>query len=471
MRGIPRNSAGLGLSGPLRSVILGVIIGRMAAPGSERATRRWLEQRSGLGELLEVDFAALAENALYRASDALMKHRSAIEDALFSRTREVFGLDTTVTLYDLTNTYFEGDAESNPKAQRGHSKEKRTDCPLVTLALVLDGSGFVRKSECFNGNVAEVTTLETMLHQLEAPSGALVVMDRGIASEENLAWLREKQYRYLVVSREQNRQFDPEAAITFESAGGDAIQVQRVCDEDGQEVRLYCYSEARAEKENAMTHRQVERFEAGLNKIAEGLSKPRGEKNLPKLQERIGRLKERSRGIGAQYEITLTPDPTGQKAVALRFEKQFKDGSRHTHPGVYALRSNETTWDAERLWRTYTMLTDLEAVFRSLKSELGLRPVFHHKENRVDGHLFITVLAYQFVQIIRRTLREKGIAGCWNSLREVLGSQCRITASFQRTDGRTLHVRKATRPEAEALAIYRALSLNPMPGGVQKTIV
>ena len=462
---------GLGLSGPLRSVILGVIIGRMAVPGSERATRRWLEQRSGLGELLEVDFAALGENALYRASDALMKHRATLEDALFSRTREVFGLETTVTLYDLTNTYFEGEAGSNPKAQRGHSKEKRTDCPLVTLALVLDGSGFVRKSECFDGNVAEVTTLETMLQQLEAPPGALVVMDRGIASEENLAWLRERHYRYLVVSREHERQFDPEASIPFESAGGDAIQVQRVCDEDGKEVRLYCYSEARAEKENAMTQRQVERFEAGLQKIAEGLAKPRGEKNLLKLQERIGRLKERSRGIGAQYEITLTPDPTGQKAVALQFEKQFKDGSRYTHPGVYALRSNETTWDAERLWRTYTMLTDLEAVFRSLKSELGLRPVFHHQENRVDGHLFITVLAYQFVQIIRRTLREKGIIGSWNSLREALESQCRVTASFQRADGRVLHIRKATRPEAEALAIYRALNLNPMPGGVQKTIV
>jgi transposase len=253
-----------------------------------------------------------------------------------------------------------------------------------------------------------------------------------------------------VVSREQARQFDPEAAVTFESAGGDAIQVQRVGDEDGKEVRLYGYSEARAEKENAMTQRQVERFEAGLNQIAEGLSKPRGEKNLQKLQERIGRLKERSRGIGAQYEITLTPDPSGRKAIALQFEKRFKDGSRYTHPSVYVLRSNETTWDAERLWRTYTQLTDLEAVFRSLKSELGLRPVFHHQENRVDGHWFITVLAYQFVQIIRRTLREKGITGSWNSLREVLGSQCRITASFQRTDGRALHVRKATRPEAEA---------------------
>jgi len=175
---------GLGLSGPLRSVILGVIIGRMGHPGSERATRRWLEQRSGLGELLEVDFEALGENALYRAADALMKHRSAIEDALFSQVSDLFGLQTTVTLYDLTNTYFEGAAGANPKAHQGHSKEKRTDCPLVTLGLVLDGSGFVRRSECFDGNVAEGTTLAGMLWSLGAP--------RALWSSWTAAWPRKR---------------------------------------------------------------------------------------------------------------------------------------------------------------------------------------------------------------------------------------------------------------------------------------
>jgi transposase len=462
---------GVGLSGPLRSVILGVIIGRLAHPGSERATRRWLERRSGLGELLEVDFEAMAENALYRASDALMKHRSAIEAALFGRVSDLFGLETTVTLYDLTNTYFEGEAAVNPKARHGPSKEKRTDCPLVALGLVLDSSGFVRRSEYFDGNVAEGTTLAGMLQRLGAPAGALVVMDRGLAAEENLAWLQAQGYRYLVVSRERERQFDPQAAIAIETASGDPIQLQLVRDEAGQEVRLYCYSPARAEKENAITRRFAERFETGLQKIADGLLKPRGEKRLAQLNERLGRLKEKCRGAGQHYAIELVPDPTGQKATALRFEKQPIEGSRLTHPGVYCLRSNDTTWDAEKMWRTFTMLTDLEAVFRSLKSELGLRPVFHHQENRVDGHLFITVLAYQFVQIIRRQLKEQGIADRWDTLREVLGSQCRVTATFKRADGRILHVRKATRPEPEALAIYRALNLNPAPGGIVKMIV
>ena len=461
---------GLGLSGPLRSLIQGVVIGRMAYPASERATRRWLEQRSGLGELLAVDFEAMAENALYRASDALMKHRAAIEDALFQRVNDLFGLETTVTLYDLTNTYFEGEAAVNPKAHNGPSKEKRTDCPLVTLGLVLDGSGFVRRSECFDGNVSEGKTLEGMLRSLGAPSGALVVMDRGLAAEENLAWLRAEGYRYLVVSRERERQFDPQAAITIETAKGEPIQLQRVHDEAGGEVRLYCYSAGRAEKESAITRRFAERFEAGLQKMAEGLGKPRGEKRLAKLNERLGRLKEQCRGAGQHYAIELVPDADGKKATALHFEKQPIEGSRLTHPGVYCLRSNKTTWDAEKLWRTFTMLTDLEAVFRSLKSELGLRPVFHHRENRVDGHLFITVLAYQFVQIIRRQLKERGITDRWGTLREIMGSQCRITATFKRADGRTLHVRKPTRAEPEALAIYQALNIDPAPGGIVKML-
>jgi transposase len=462
---------GFGVSGPVRAAILGSIIGRMAQPASERATRRWLDQRSGLGELLDVDFEALAENALYRASDALIRHRSAIEDALFGRVRDLFGLETTVTLYDLTNTYFEGEAVGNAKAHQGHSKEKRTDCPLVTLGLVLDGSGFVRRSECFEGNVVEGTTLAGMLRSLGTPPGALIVMDRGLAAEDNLVWLREQGYRYLVVSRERARQFDPAVALAIESAGGEPIQLQVVRDDNGQEVRVYCYSESRAEKETALEHRFAKRFEAGLRKIAEGLSKPRSEKRITKLSERIGRLKEKGHGVGQHYTIELIPDATGQKATALHFEPQPLAGSRLTHPGVYCLRSNETSWDAERLWRTYTMLTDLEAVFRSLKSELGLRPVFHHQENRVDGHLFITVLAYQLVQIVRRHLHDRGIPGRWSTLREMLASQCRVTATFKRADGRTLHVRKATRAEPEALAIYQALNLNPAPGGIVKMIV
>jgi transposase len=461
----------LGLSSPIRAAILGVIIGRMAAPGSELATHRWLGQQSSLGELLDIDFGRMPLMTLYRASDALMKHRDLIERTLFNRVHDLLGFETTVTLYDLTNTYFEGTAEANPKANHGRSKQKRSDCPLVTLGLVLDGSGFVRRSETFEGNVSEGKTLERMLNGLGAPTGALVVMDAGIATEANLIWLSEHGYRYLVVSRERARQFEAETAVPIETAAGATVHLQRVDDPNHQEVRLYCYSEQREAKEQSINRRFCERFEAGLKHIADGLSKPRTEKRLDKLNERIGRLKEKSKGIGQHYAIELLPDASGKQAVELRWTKQPQAGTRLTHPGVYCLRSNQTDWDSERLWRTYTMLTDLEAVFRSFKSELGLRPVYHSKEVRVDGHLFITVLAYQFVQIIRRQLQEHGIQGRWSSLREILSVQQRVTASFQRADGGALHIRKATRPETELASIYQALNLDPLPGGVQKTYV
>ena len=461
----------LGLSGPQRALIVGAVVGRMAAPGSERATHRWLGERSGLGELLEVDFETLALAPFYRAADLLMRHRTVIEQTIFTRVSDLFGLDWTVTLYDLTNTFFEGAAAGNPKAQRGHSKEQRSDCPLVTLGLVLDGSGFVRRSQTFDGAVTEGTTLDGMLQGLGAPRGALVVMDAGIATADNILWLRTQGYRYLVVSRERQRQFDATAATSLTTASGEALAIQRVVDTDAEEVRLYCFSACRAGKEQGISARFTQRFETALQALHEGLARPRTTKQIDKLWERIGRLKAKSHGVGQHYHIEIDADATGQLATAIRWEHQPVAGTMLTHPGVYCLRTNELTWDAERLWRTYTLLTDLEAVFRSLKSELGLRPIYHRTEARVDGHLFISVLAYQCVQLIRRRLRAHGISERWSTLRDRLAGQCRVTATFRRADGRTLHVRQATRAEPAQLAIIQALGSDPSPGGIQKMLV
>ena len=352
--GFPELLLELGMSSPIRAAILGVIIGRMAAPGSELAAHRWLGQQSSLGELLDVDFERMPLMTLYRASDALMKYRDIIERTLFNRVHDLLGLNITVTLYDLTNTYFEGTAAANPKANNGRSKEKRSDCPLVTLGRVLDGSGFVRRSETFEGNVSEGKTLERMLNGLGAPAGALVVMDAGIATEANLIWLSEHGYRYLVVSRERARQFEAETAIPIETAAGATVHIQRVDDPDNKEVRLYCYSEQREQKEQGINRRFCERFEAGLKNIADGLGKPRTEKRLDKLHQRIGRLKEKSKGVSQHYDIELLPDASGKQVVELRWTKQPQAGTRLTHPGVYCLRSNQTDWDSERLWRTYS---------------------------------------------------------------------------------------------------------------------
>lgn len=461
----------LGIGPSLRAAAIGSIVARMARPGSERAARRWLGERSALGELLGVDFETLELMQLYRASDALMAHREAIEHHLFGRAMDLFDIHPTVTLYDLSNTYFEGEARLQPRARRGHSKDKRTDCPLLTLGLVLDASGFVRRSQVFAGNVREHRTLAEMLDALHAPRAALVVMDRGIATEDRVRWLREHGYRYLVVSRARTRHFDPEAALRIETASNHDVHLHKVRSDDGQEVRLYCFSEPRAAKERGIVERFAKRFEDALNQLSEGLSKPRTQKRLDKVWQRIGRLKEQSRGIAQHYDIALDTDESGARATAVRFTRRARPGTMRTHPGVYCLRSNQTEWDEATLWRTYFTLTDLEAVFRSLKSELGLRPIYHHKPIRAEGHLFITVIAYQLVQVIRMRLRQAGEQASWTTLRRILEGQQRITATFRRGDGRTLHVRKATRAEPPQQALYDALGVDAQPGGIRKTIV
>ena len=473
--GLVELMAELGMNGPMRAAAVGSIVGRLAHPASERATQAWLRERSALGELLGVDFETMGAMQLYRASDALMKHREAIESHLFGRAMGMFSLEPTITLYDLTNTFYEGEAADQPKAQRGHSKEKRSDCPLLTLGLVIDGGGFVRRSRVFAGNVKEDRTLAEMLSALDAPPGSRVVLDRGIATEEQVGWLKENGYRYIVVSRERRRRFDAEAATAHRTRRGGTVHLHKVDDPDGGEVRLYCYSEERAEKERGIVERFAQRFEKDLQALHEGLSRPRTQKKLDRIWQRIGRMKEKSRGAGQHYDIEVAADEKGEKAVAVTWTRKPVDGSMTTHPGVYCLRSNETDWSEEKLWRTYTTLTDLEAVFRSLKSELGLRPIYHRKPLRAEGHLFITVIAYQLVQVIRKRLAERGSRGCrsagWITLRRTLAGRQRVTATFKRADGRTLHVRKATRPEPRQRAILNALGIESSAGGTQKMVV
>ena len=383
----------------------------------------------------------------------------------------LFDLQPTVTHYNLTNTYFEGEVSEQPQAKRGHSKEKRSDCPLLTLGLMLDASGFVRRSQVFAGNVREHHTLAGMLAALRAPAGALVVMDRGVATEDQVTWLRDNGYRYLVVSRERHRRFDAAAAVSLQTQSNQTVHLHKVVSTDPEEVCLYCYSEERADKERGIVERFATRFEAALTQLHDGLARPRAHKRLDQVWQRIGRLKARHAHVASHYQIAVTANETGERAVAVTWTRRPQDGSMVTHPGVYCLRSSETDWDEDTLWRTYTTLTDVEAVFRSLKSELGLRPIYHRKPARADGHLFITVIAYQLVQVIRTHLRAHGEHASWTTLRRILDGQQRVTATFRRPDGRTLHVRSATQAEPDQRAIYDALGADPHAGGVRKTII
>ncbi len=468
---LPALLAELGVGGALRAAAAGALVGRLAQPASERATHRWLQTRSGLGELLGVDFETVSAMQLYRASDALVSRREAIEAHLFDRALGLFDLQPTVTLYDLTNTYFEGEAREQPLARRGHSKEKRSDCPLLTLGLMLDASGFVRRSQLFAGNVREHRTLAGMLEALGAPAGALVVMDRGVATDACVTWLRAHGYRYLVVSRERQRHFEAEAAVSVRTQSKQTVHLHKLVSTDPDEVRLYCYSEERAQKERGIVERAATRFEAALTQLNGGLARPRTHKRLDQVWQRIGRLKTRYARAAPHYQIGVTADEDGHKAVAVTWTRRPQGGSMAAHPGVYCLRSSETDWDEDALWRTYPTLTDVEAVFRSLKSELGLRPIYHRKPRRADGHLFLTVIAYQLVQVIRTRLRQHGNRAGWATLRRILEGQQRVTATFRRPDGRTLHVRTATQAEPEQRAIYDALGVYPQPGRVRKTII
>jgi len=462
--------AALGLNRPQIAAAVGAVVARMAHPGSELATHAWLQRRSALGELMGFDFEAMDLNRMYRASDVLYKHREALQDHLFAQARAIFGFGETITLYDLTNTYFEGIAAGVNKAKRGHSKEKRSDCPLVTLAMALDGSGFPRRSRVFAGNASEPATLQEMLTGLGAPSGATVVMDAGIATEANLTWLRAQGYEYVVVSRLRERQFDPAQATEVESAGQATIKIQRVLDEQGHAL-LYCHSPAREQKDRAIDEAKSAGFEAVLLKLQAGLSKPRGTQDVGKVMERLGRAKQRWSRAAQHYQVEVTKDDTGKLVSAITWTKRIKPGSAAAHPGVYCLRTTLVALDNATLWRTYTMLTNLESVFRSLKTDLGLRPVFHQIDRRVEGHLFISVLAYHFVQTLRLQLKARDINDSWESLRETLATQQRVTATLQRRDGRAVHVRKASRPEPLHQKINEILGHPPNPGGTHRVLV
>ena len=467
--GLEQKLEGLGFTGPQRSAAIGTIVARMVAPGSELFTHGWLQHHSALGELIDYDFEAMGLMQLYRASDQLLKHKEALERYLYDRERSLFDFDEVLTLYDLTNTYFEGTGAGNANAALGKSKEKRSDCPLVTLALVLDGSGFPKRSEVFAGNASEPSTLAQMVGKLVNGPAATIVLDAGLATADNIAWLVDNHYRYVVVSRKRHREFDPEQAVRVKDDGELRVEVQRVVNEDTGEVELYCHSSQRENKERGIDNLFAQRFEAALTKLHEGLSKNRNVKRYDKVLERIGRLKQRYARAARYYEITVEHDQPGANATAIHWQRITP--TEQTYPGVYCLRTNHDTWDESTLWHTYTMLTDLEAVFRSLKSELGLRPIYHHKTHRVSGHLFISVLAYHLVHTIRYQLKACGIALSWEGIRRALDGQERATIELKRADGATIHVRKSSRAEPRQRDIYDALGIPSRPGKTEVTVI
>jgi len=476
--GLDTKLAELGFTRPQVALAIGTIVARACHPASERDTHRWLQDQSGLGELIGHDFEQSSLYKLYQISDQLFKKKSAIEQHLYQKECNIFALQETITLYDLTNTYFEGQCLGNNLAKRGHSKEKRTDCPLVTLGLVLDSSGFPKRSHVYEGNVSEPATLSEMIHDLQQKGISeseqqkpTVVMDAGIATQENIDWLKGHQYPYLVVSRKKHREFDESQSTIVKQDAECTVKVQKVIDENTGETILYCHSSQREKKERAIGQLFSTRFEDSLQHLNDGLPIKRRLKKYDKVVEKIGRLKQQFSKAAKLYTVVVEKDEATGNASKITWQRKPAPDTTDTYPGVYCLRTSQTGWDESTLWKTYTMLTDLEAVFRTLKSELGLRPVHHQIADRVSGHLFITVLAYHLVHVIRCQLKLADIHDNWTTLRNILLPHSRVMVSMQSKNGDTIHVRKSMRPEPQQQKIYSLLGVKSHPGNVVKTTI
>jgi transposase len=471
--GLDEKLSEMGFSRPWRDVAISVIAGRLINPCSELEIHWWLRYKSAIDELMGTDFSLLPQDRVYRVSDKLLKGRDELEDYLSCKEKTLFNLQETIVLYDLTNTFFEGTGKLNKKAKFGPSKEKRNDCPLVTLGLVLDGDGFPKRSRVFEGNVSEGKTLEKMLLGLEKEPSLikpLIIVDAGIATEDNLKWLRENHYDYLAVSRRRKRDIPEELAsrmVTVKEDKQSLVRAVLQSDEKTKEVEVWCHSTQKEKKEEGIKNLFRQRFEEGIKKIEAGLTKKNGIKVYEKVIERIGRLKERYSRTARHFEIAVQKNGKDQ-VTSLSWS--LKEGLEKTD-GVYCLRTNRQGVDEQELWDFYNTIRDVEDAFRCMKSDLGFRPIRHHIERRSDGHLFITVLAYHILHAIRFKLRMKGIHDSWSKIRERLSMHTRTSTTQKREDGKVIHIRKSSRPEPHQKVIYDALNIASVPGRTVKKIL
>lgn len=459
-----------------RSALL--ITGRLLHPASERETARWGRDTSALGELIGADFRHLSNNALYRTGDLLMQNRDEIERKLAGIEKSIFGLEEKIILYDLTNTYFEGISAGSEKAKRGRSKEKRSDCPLMTLALVLDEDGFPKASRTFAGNVSEPGTLKEILQELDTlrndqlslfENNPTVVIDAGIGTKENIELIKSKNYNYITVSRTRPDEIPEEGLQKIENKSGGNIFIKKL-EQDG-EVFIFCQSLQRMKKEESMKSRFMRRFEEGMKNIESSLHKLRGHKNYEDIMMRIGKLQGKTSRIARYYKIDVKKEDEKVVSIEWKIDEGKKVDLETRFAGSYYIRTDRTDISGEELWRLYTMLTHVEDAFRCLKSELGLRPNYHQKDRRMEGHIFISVLSYHLLALLQRELKEKGIRHRWPTIRERMSTQTRITTSITNKEGKRLHIRQTLTPEPQQMEIYRALGISGTPLRTKSTFL
>jgi len=459
-----------GVSEHILSLMQALVTGRLVSPGSEVHTWHWAEHRSAIYELSGHPLKG-SLNSLYRAGDLLFDCKDALEAHLADREKDLFDLPERICLFDLTNSYFEGQADANDKAKRGHSKEKRSDCKLLTLALVVDEQGFAKYSRLYPGNQAECHTLAEIIDSLVALRPNLakdrtVIIDAGIATEENVVYLKDKGFHYIVVQRGKAG-FIPDDTLTMSiirQTEEYTVEVKRR--QDDNEALLLCRSTGRIGKDAGIRSSQENLFLERLQYYHDGLGKKGHTKLHHKVIEMIGRLREKYPRASKLYDVDVQVDETTARAKAIVWKKRGHYDTECRFEGCYVLRTDRMDLTDQQIWETYVMLTRVESAFRSLKSSLGLRPNFHQNEERADAHMFISVLAYHILHTIEHKLRQCGDHRTWATIRDILSTHQRLTIEYNvKEHGQVYrsHLRLCSNAEPELRSIYQRLNLKEVP--------
>ncbi len=461
---------GIGLSERAVKLTCAMTLNRLIHPLSEHAMPNWI-RRVALSDIIGEDFSKLSEDSLYRNLDRLHPLRAEIESSLAERERSLFNLDDSILLYDLTSTYFEGAMELNPKAVRGYSRDKRPDCKQVIIGLAIGQEGFPVAHEVFKGNLKDSDSLVDMLNAMEKRTGPLegktLVIDRGMAFDKNIDQVKSRKMHYIVAARqaERNQWLDEfEDLDAFEKVLRESSP-QNPCREKSEvsvrmlktetECHILCLSGGRAEKDRAIREKQEKRLLCDIRKLETRIDK--GLLHEPiKIGEAIGRLKERYPRVSRYYPMSY--DAESHKLTCVIDEKKHDLAARMD--GAYMLRTDRVDMTADQAWRTYTMLTRAENAFRSMKSPLSERPIFHHLEHRTETHIFLCVLAYHILTAVELTLRRNGLHTSWATVRDALSSHQICTVVLPAENGDILRIRSASTPEKEHVEIYRLLGID-----------
>jgi Transposase len=480
--------AHLGFTGEQVSLALTQIAIRAIHPASELATALWIKPHSDICRLTGYDVDMVTKDRLYQSAIRLYDVREGLRDHLSRWTKELFGYDDNLILYDLTNVYAQGEYDTSAWWDYGHSKEKRDDCKLLVLALVVNRHGFPKHYQLFEGKMQDYDSFGKIIDELDAHMKSLgvspiVVMDAGIATAENLDLLRERKYKFLCVSRSSRKAYSPvegEPVQHMQDKLGQPLEIQRVSVEfrKGKDGKLpnaasdtfyWVRSQAKAAKENGMYDQFTRRFEAELEKIRASLAKKHGTKKADKVLIRIGRAKQKYPSVASHYEIDVTEDK--ETGVATAVEWKLKEGFDHNETaGVYFLQTNLDGKDGLTAWKIYNILKEVESSFRCMKTDLNLRPVFHKKDKPCLAHLHLGILAYWVVATIRYQLKQKGYNKGWTQIVEVMNTQHSVASEMKNLQGDTIHIEKPTEPDEQVMEIYEKISISPIPYKMKKSV-